>query len=133
MPLNLIKTADEWADLNRALGGYKKFLDALRENASKEVNRVLDDIETRVDSGEDFDSLLKEYADDNGFFASWMKKHAPEELKGEGAGEGGFTQGQELSGKDADGNTVTGPYIRSVFGRPQIETESGPVVLSEVG
>lgn len=131
MPLKIIKTADEWADLNRALGGYKKFLNALRENASKEVNQVLDDIETRVDDGEDFEELLKEYAGDKPFFSSWLKERAPDEYKKTKESEG-FTKGQELTGKDADGNKVSGTYIRSIFGRPQIETSSGPVVLSEV-
>lgn len=131
MPLKIIKTADEWADLNRALGGYKKFIKTLRENASKEVNQVLDDIETRVDDGEDFEELLKEYADNAPFFSSWLKERAPDEYK-KTKGDEGFTKGQELTGKDADGNKVSGTYIRSIFGRPQIETSSGPVVLSEV-
>lgn len=131
MPLKIIKTADEWADLNRALGGYKKFIETLRQNASKEVNQVLDDIETRVDDGEDFEELLKEYAGDKPFFSSWLKERAPDEYK-KTKGDEGFTKGQELTGKDADGNKVSGTYIRSIFGRPQIETSSGPVVLSEV-
>lgn len=131
MPLKIIKTADEWADLNRALGGYKKFIETLRQNASKEVNQVLDDIETRVDDGEDFEELLKEYADNAPFFSSWLKERAPDEYK-KTKGDEGFTKGQELTGKDADGNKVSGTYIRSIFGRPQIETSSGPVVLSEV-
>lgn len=131
MPLKIIKTADEWADLNRALGGYKKFIKTLRENASKEVNQVLDDIETRVDDGEDFEELLKEYAGDKPFFSSWLKERAPDEYKKTKKDEG-FTKGQELTGKDADGNKVSGTYIRSIFGRPQIETSFGPVVLSEV-
>ena len=131
MPLKIIKTADEWADLNRALGGYKKFIKTLRENASKEVNQVLDDIETRVDDGEDFEELLKEYAGDKPFFSSWLKERAPDEYKKTKESEG-FTKGQELTGKDSDGNKVSGTYIRSIFGRPQIETSFGPVVLSEV-
>ena len=131
MPLKIIKTADEWADLNRALGGYKKFIETLRQNASKEVNQVLDDIETRVDDGEDFEELLKEYAGDKPFFSSWLKERAPDEYK-KTKGDEGFTKGQELTGKDADGNKVSGTYIRSIFGRPQIETSFGPVVLSEV-
>lgn len=131
MPLKIIKTADEWADLNRALGGYKKFIETLRQNASKEVNQVLDDIETRVDDGEDFEELLKEYAGNKPFFSSWLKERAPDEYK-KTKGDEGFTKGQELTGKDADGNKVSGTYIRSIFGRPQIETSSGPVVLSEV-
>ena len=131
MPLKIIKTADEWADLNRALGGYKKFIETLRQNASKEVNQVLDDIETRVDDGEDFEELLKEYADNAPFFSSWLKERAPDEYK-KTKGDEGFTKGQELTGKDADGNKVSGTYIRSIFGRPQIETSFGPVVLSEV-
>lgn len=131
MPLKIIKTADEWADLNRALGGYKKFIETLRQNASKEVNQVLDDIETRVDDGEDFEELLKEYAGNKPFFSSWLKERAPDEYK-KTKGDEGFTKGQELTGKDADGNKVSGTYIRSIFGRPQIETSFGPVVLSEV-
>lgn len=131
MPLKIIKTADEWADLNRALGGYKKFIETLRQNASKEVNQVLDDIETRVDDGEDFEELLKEYAGNKPFFSSWLKERAPDEYKKTKEDEG-FTKGQELTGKDSDGNKVSGTYIRSIFGRPQIETSFGPVVLSEV-
>lgn len=131
MPSRVIKLSDEWADLNKALAGYKKFLETLRENASKSVNEVLDQIEERAEAGEDFDSLLDEYSTKNDFFKKWVKEV---DSKGEesNGGSGGYTKGQELSGTDSEGNEVSGEYVRSVFGRPQIDTPAGPVVLSEV-
>ena len=131
MPSRVIKLSDEWADLNKALAGYKKFLESLRENASRSVNEVLDQIEERAEAGEDFDSLLDEYSTKNDFFKKWLKEVTPKGEESNG-GSGGYTKGQELSGTDSEGNEVSGEYVRSVFGRPQIDTPAGPVVLSEV-
>lgn len=131
MPSRVIKLSDEWADLNKALAGYKKFLEALRENASRSVNEVLDQIEERAEAGEDFDSLLDEYSTKNDFFKKWVKEVDSKDEESNG-GSGGYTKGQELSGTDSEGNEVSGEYVRSVFGRPQIDTPAGPVVLSEV-
>lgn len=131
MRSKVIKVADEWADLDKALAGYKKLMEALRENASNSVNKVLDEIEERAEAGEDFDSLVEEYSSKNDSFGSWVKKVDPKnEQSSEGSGS--YTKGQELSGIDSDGNEVSGEYVRSVFGRPQIDTPDGPVVLSEV-
>lgn len=131
MPSRVIKLSDEWADLNKALAGYKKFLEALRENASRSVNEVLDQIEERAEAGEDFDSLLDEYSTKNDSFKKWVKEVDSKSEESNG-GSGGYTKGQELSGTDSEGNEVSGEYVRSVFGRPQIDTPAGPVVLSEV-
>lgn len=123
--------ADEWADARKALEGYKQFLELLRENASKQVNEVLDDVETRAESGEDFDQVLQEYMSEKAFFKKWVENVVPENSGGSEESDG-YSKGQELSGVDSEGNKVSGEYVRSVFGRPQIETSNGPVVLSEV-
>lgn len=123
--------ADEWADVRKALEGYKQFLELLRENANKQVNEILDDVETRTESGEDFDQVIQEYMSENAFFKKWVENVAPEDSGGSEESEG-YSKGQELSGVDSEGNKVSGEYVRSVFGRPQIETSNGPVVLSEV-
>lgn len=129
--MRIIKVADEWADARKALDGYKQFLELLRENASKQVNEVLDDVETRAESGEDFDQVLQEYMSEKAFFKKWVESVAPENSGGSEESDG-YSKGQELSGVDSEGNKVSGEYVRSVFGRPQIETSNGPVVLSEV-
>lgn len=131
MRSRVIKVADEWADLDKALAGYKKLMETLRENASNSMNKVLDEIEERAEAGEDFDSLLEEYSSKDDSFGSWVKEVRPKEEESN-EGSSGYTKGQELSGTDAEGNEVSGEYVRSVFGRPQIDTPSGPVVLSEV-
>lgn len=129
MPLKVIKTADEWRDLDRTLRAYENLMNSLRENASKQVHKILDDIESRADAGEDFESLINEYSAKNKSFGEWVDEKSPSE---NGSDSGGHTKGDEISGLDSDGNKVSGTYIRSVFGRPQIETSNGPVVLSEI-
>lgn len=129
--MRIIKVADEWADVRKALDGYKKFLEVLRENASKQVSDVIDDVETRADAGENFDAVMKEYMSENKVFKNWVEGVSLDESEEVGDSDG-YTKGQELSGVDSDGNQVSGEYVRSVFGRPQIETSGGPVVLSDV-
>lgn len=136
------KHADEWQDLDRALKGYRELIQALRDSSSQEWNDLLDLIEQRVESGEDLDTVLEEVSQDNPEFESFMNKTVSDESSRDDNGgedtadssdnDGGFTKGQELTGIDADGNTVSGEYERSVFGRPQINTSSGSKVLVEV-
>ena len=121
----LTKQADEWADYNRALNEYKKLLNSLRENASREIEQILDQIDERASQGEDLGDLIDEYRGSDKLFDSYVQGAS------EGASES-YSKGQSLQGKDSDGNEVSGEYVRSVFGRPQINVGGELVVLSEV-
>lgn len=121
----LTKQADEWADYNRALNEYKKLLNSLRENASREIEQILDQIDERASQGEDLGDLIDEYRESDRLFDSYVQGAS------EGASES-YSKGQSLQGKDSDGNEVSGEYVRSVFGRPQINVGGELVVLSEV-
>lgn len=125
MPLPLTKTSDEWSDVNKALGGYKKLMEQLRTNADTEISTLLDEIDTRVEGGEELEPLLEEFGSKSTIFKQWVDTVNKKESRVHSPGE-------ELVGLDHQGRRVAGKYVRSVLGQPEINTGRDFIVLDEL-
>lgn len=131
----LTKRSDNyWKDVSKALGGYEKLLKKLRETVSKSQQKVLDQVEEKIRNGEDPSKTLTEFYNSNPEFKKIVDKSGKSlgVEKGPGDSSSGYTKGQTLSGVGPDGEEVSGTYVKSVFGKPMIETSKGNVVLNEI-
>lgn len=131
----LTKRSDNyWKDVSKALGGYEKLLKKLRETVSKSQQKILDQVEEKIRSGEDPSKTLTEFYNSNPEFKKIVDRGGKSLgiEKGPGDSSSGYTKGQTLSGVGPDGEEVSGTYVKSVFGKPMIETSKGNVVLNEI-